>query len=153
MDPRGFPTSLPEFSACFPMKRRARRSCSASGGPYGFVCPKCSSQGARYRRAAPRFRRLAINRIGIEDATHDGHEDRGAANAAKHGRGPDKRRDKEQDSRPTPPGEGGSPHFRDRRRRGCREREGDQGEEDRDGENDAMAHDYLGREHTPMRPW
>ncbi len=49
MDPRGFPTSLPEFQAVFPSDDACARYLEALRWPTGFSCPKCGWCGAPYR--------------------------------------------------------------------------------------------------------
>ena len=58
MDPRGFPTSLPEFQGVFPTDEACAKYLEAVRWPGGFVCPKCGAQGEPYRFAAfpDRFR-------------------------------------------------------------------------------------------------
>ena len=49
MDPRGFPTSLPEFQAVFPTNAACAKYLEAMRWPGGFTCPKCGVQGEPYR--------------------------------------------------------------------------------------------------------
>ena len=49
MDPRGFPTTLPEFQQRFPNDSACRRYLEALRWPDGFVCPSCGVQGEPYR--------------------------------------------------------------------------------------------------------
>jgi hypothetical protein len=49
MDPRGFPTSLPEFQKVFPNDDACAKYLEAVRWPKGFVCPKCSWAGEPYR--------------------------------------------------------------------------------------------------------
>ena len=49
MDPRGFPTSLPEFQCLFPGETACEAYLERLRWPHGFVCPKCSWQGDPYR--------------------------------------------------------------------------------------------------------
>ena len=45
MDPRGFPTSLPEFQAVFPTDAACAAYLEKMRWPDGFTCHKCSTQG------------------------------------------------------------------------------------------------------------
>jgi len=58
MDPRGFPTSLPEFQAVFPTDAACALYLEKLRWPDGFMCPKCGVKGEPYRfEATPsRFR-------------------------------------------------------------------------------------------------
>ncbi len=49
MDPRGFPTSLPEFQRVFPNDEACAKYLEALRWPEGFVCPKCGVVGEPYR--------------------------------------------------------------------------------------------------------
>ena len=49
MDPRGFPTSLPEFQRVFPDDDACVKYLEAVRWPGGFTCPKCSHTGEPYR--------------------------------------------------------------------------------------------------------
>lgn len=49
MDPRGFPTSLPEFQKVFPDDAACAKYLEAVRWPGGFVCPKCGQKGEPYR--------------------------------------------------------------------------------------------------------
>lgn len=49
MDPRGFPTSLPEFQKVFPHDNACQRYLESIRWPDGFVCPRCNEQGEPYR--------------------------------------------------------------------------------------------------------
>jgi len=49
MDPRGFPTSLPEFQRVFPDDAACAKYLEAMRWPTGFTCPKCSLPGEPYR--------------------------------------------------------------------------------------------------------
>ena len=49
MDPRGFPTSLPEFQQAFPNELACAKYLEAMRWPNGFKCPKCSLAGEPYR--------------------------------------------------------------------------------------------------------
>jgi len=49
MDPRGFPTSLPEFQRVFPDETACEVYLERLRWPNGFVCPKCSWQGEPHR--------------------------------------------------------------------------------------------------------
>jgi hypothetical protein len=49
MDPRGFPTSLPEFQTAFPDDAACARFLETTRWPAGFTCPRCSAQGEPYR--------------------------------------------------------------------------------------------------------
>jgi transposase-like protein len=49
MDPRGFPTSLPEFQQVFPDSSACARYLEAVRWPEGFACPKCGVCAAPYR--------------------------------------------------------------------------------------------------------
>ncbi len=51
MDPRGFPTSLPEFQAVFPDDAACATYLEHLRWPDGFTCPKCGVQGEPYRFA------------------------------------------------------------------------------------------------------
>ena len=51
MDPRGFPTSLPEFQAVFPDDDACAKYLEAMRWPNGFTCPKCACIGPPYRFA------------------------------------------------------------------------------------------------------
>jgi hypothetical protein len=51
MDPRGFPTSLPEFQKVFPDDHACSKYLEAVRWPSGFTCPKCASVGEPYRFA------------------------------------------------------------------------------------------------------
>ena len=51
MDPRGFPTSLPEFQRVFPDDSACSKYLESMRWPDGFTCPKCSVQGKPYRFA------------------------------------------------------------------------------------------------------
>jgi transposase-like protein len=44
MDPRGFPTSLPEFQAVFPNDEACASYLEKMRWPDGFICPKCAVQ-------------------------------------------------------------------------------------------------------------
>ena len=52
MDPRGFPTSLPEFQRVFPDDRACASYLEHLRWPVGFACPKCGVVGEPYRFAA-----------------------------------------------------------------------------------------------------
>lgn len=52
MDPRGFPTSLPEFQRVFPDDRACAAYLERLRWPEGFACPKCGVVGEPYRFAA-----------------------------------------------------------------------------------------------------
>ncbi len=52
MDPRGFPTSLPECQAAFPNDDACARYLESLRWPTGFTCPKCTWTGEPYRFAA-----------------------------------------------------------------------------------------------------
>jgi hypothetical protein len=58
MDPRGFPTSLPEFQAVFPTDEACAAYLEKLRWPEGFACPKCASKAEPYRFTAfpDRFR-------------------------------------------------------------------------------------------------
>lgn len=49
MDPRGFPTSLPEFQQAFPSDAACAAYLEKLRWPDGFTCPKCSVSGEPYR--------------------------------------------------------------------------------------------------------
>ena len=49
MDPRGFPTSLPEFQRVFPDDAACEKYLENLRWPNGFVCPKCGWAGEPYR--------------------------------------------------------------------------------------------------------
>jgi hypothetical protein len=49
MDPRGFPTTLPEFQKVFPNDRACAKYLEAIRWPKGFTCPKCQQNGEPYR--------------------------------------------------------------------------------------------------------
>ena len=49
MDPRGFPTSLPEFQKVFPHDNACQRYLESIRWPDGFICPTCKQQGEPYR--------------------------------------------------------------------------------------------------------
>jgi transposase-like protein len=49
MDPRGFPTTLPEFQRVFPDDAACARYLEAARWPEGFTCPKCGWHGEPYR--------------------------------------------------------------------------------------------------------
>src|SRR5450755_2293399 len=51
MDPRGFPTSLPEFQRVFPDDGACARYLESLRWPSGFVCLKCGWRGEPYRFA------------------------------------------------------------------------------------------------------
>jgi hypothetical protein len=51
MDPRGFPTSLPEFQRVFPDDAACARYLEHLRWPNGFTCPKCMKLGEPYRFA------------------------------------------------------------------------------------------------------
>ena len=51
MDPRGFPTTLPEFQKVFPDDAACARYLEALRFPSGFTCPKCGWHGEPYRFA------------------------------------------------------------------------------------------------------
>lgn len=51
MDPRGFPTSLPEFQRVFPTDAACAAYLEKMRWPDGFTCPKCSVSGEPYRFA------------------------------------------------------------------------------------------------------
>jgi len=52
MDPRGFPTSLPEFQRVFPDDGACARYLESLRWPIGFTCPKCGRHGEPYRFSA-----------------------------------------------------------------------------------------------------
>src|SRR3989441_828725 len=52
MDPRGFPTSLPEFQRVFPNDDACAKYLEMLRWPNGFVCPDCRWSGEPYRFAA-----------------------------------------------------------------------------------------------------
>lgn len=54
MDPRGFPTSLPEFQRAFPTDAACLQYLEQLRWPNGFTCPKCGWAGEPYRFAARR---------------------------------------------------------------------------------------------------
>jgi hypothetical protein len=49
MDPRGFPTSLPEFQAVFPTVEACAAYLESIRWPEGFICHKCGTHGIPYR--------------------------------------------------------------------------------------------------------
>jgi hypothetical protein len=49
MDPRGFPTSLPEFQQVFPNDAACVDYMERLKWPGGFACPKCGVLGEPYR--------------------------------------------------------------------------------------------------------
>ncbi len=49
MDPRGFPTSLPEFQRVFPDDAACAKYLEAVRWPEGFACPECGLCGEPYR--------------------------------------------------------------------------------------------------------
>lgn len=49
MDPRGFPTTLPEFQAVFPNNDACAKYLERMRWGEGFTCPKCGMQGEPYR--------------------------------------------------------------------------------------------------------
>jgi len=51
MDPRGFPTTLPEFQRAFPDDAACARYLEHLRWPDGFICPKCGDGEAPYRFA------------------------------------------------------------------------------------------------------
>src|SRR5208283_1820938 len=51
MDPRGFPTTLPEFQGVFPNDAACARYLEHLRWPNGFTCPKCVKLGEPYRFA------------------------------------------------------------------------------------------------------
>lgn len=66
MDPRGFPTSLPEFQKVFPNDDACAKYLEALRWPNGFVCPDCQWTGEPYRFPARssvvlRCRRCKVN--------------------------------------------------------------------------------------------
>jgi transposase-like protein len=52
VDPRGFPTTLPEFQRVFPDDRACATYLERLRWPEGFACPKCGVVGEPYRFAA-----------------------------------------------------------------------------------------------------
>lgn len=54
MDPRGFPTTLPEFQRVFPDDAACARYLEHLRWPHGFACMKCGSIGEPYRFAKRR---------------------------------------------------------------------------------------------------
>ena len=65
MDPRGFPTSLPEFQKVFPSDIACADYLGQLRWPNGFICPDCSWTGEPYRfKARPgvlRCRQCKVN--------------------------------------------------------------------------------------------
>jgi hypothetical protein len=51
MDPRGFPTSLPEFQKVFPDDTACKEYLESIRWPDGFICPACEHHGEPYRFA------------------------------------------------------------------------------------------------------
>ncbi len=49
MDPRGFPTTLPEFQQVFPDDQACARYLEHLRWPKGFTCSKCGTIGEPYR--------------------------------------------------------------------------------------------------------
>jgi hypothetical protein len=49
MDPRGFPTNLPEFQHVFPNDAACAKYLETLRWPDGFACPKCGKRGEPYR--------------------------------------------------------------------------------------------------------
>jgi hypothetical protein len=49
MDPRGFPTSLPEFQQVFPNDEACEKYLEGLRFPGGYTCPKCGHKGEPYR--------------------------------------------------------------------------------------------------------
>ena len=49
MDPRGFPTSLPEFQKVFPNDKACERYLESIRWANGFICPRCGQQHEPYR--------------------------------------------------------------------------------------------------------
>jgi hypothetical protein len=49
MDPRGFPTTLPEFQKVFPNESACAKYLERMRWPNGFTCPKCKTTGKPYR--------------------------------------------------------------------------------------------------------
>ena len=54
MDPRGFPTTLPEFQRIFPDNAACSRYLERLRWPEGFACPKCGNVDKPYRFATRR---------------------------------------------------------------------------------------------------
>ena len=54
MDPRGFPTTLPEFQRVFPDDAACTRHLERLRWPHGFTCMKCGNIGGPYRFAKRR---------------------------------------------------------------------------------------------------
>lgn len=54
MDPRGFPTTLPEFQRVFPDDAACARYLEHLRWPHGFTCMKCGNIGEPYRFAKRR---------------------------------------------------------------------------------------------------
>ena len=52
MDPRGFPTSLPEFQKVFPDDTACKEYLESIRWPDGFTCPACNHHGEPYRSGA-----------------------------------------------------------------------------------------------------
>ena len=52
MDPRGFPTSLPEFQQVFPDNKACAKYLELVRWPGGFTCPRCGQKGEPYRFAS-----------------------------------------------------------------------------------------------------
>jgi len=51
MDPRGFPTSLPEFQKVFPDDNACKEYLESIRWPDGFICPICAHKGEPFRFA------------------------------------------------------------------------------------------------------
>jgi transposase-like protein len=51
VDPRGFPTNLPEFQRVFPNEGACAKYLEAARWPDGFTCPACGRRGEPYRFA------------------------------------------------------------------------------------------------------
>jgi len=49
MDPRGFPTTLPEFQKVFPNDNACEKYLERMRWPEGFTCPKCAQKDEPYR--------------------------------------------------------------------------------------------------------
>jgi hypothetical protein len=49
MDPRGFPTNLPEFQQVFPDDAAGAKYLETMRWPNGFTCPRCGQTGEPYR--------------------------------------------------------------------------------------------------------
>ena len=73
MDPRGFPTTLPEFQRVFPDDAACASYLEHLRWPHGFTCCKCENIGEPYRLANVKDGRVAVPRLSFQYLAYRWH--------------------------------------------------------------------------------